>query len=364
VTKPSSHSKQRLCFSNRSTKAIVLAVLLGLMWFGIASAQEDFISFGIRPTEAIEGRPETFSYFSYVLEPGDEIADAALVLSESDVPLDLQLYAADGITNQNGGTGFMIHGESSPGGSHGVAEWVTPSVDSVHLEPGDEIVVPFILEVPPDATAGHHVAGLVVELASGATQVGPSGPGPNFTVNVVQRVGVAVVVEVPGDHVYDMQILDVGMHSQDQVSATFFIRVFNSGNMMIKGTGLLQLMETSGELIALIRFDMDTVLPGDTALFYIPYPGTLPDGAYLLSVSVDYEDKTAELDGVLLGIRDGQPWSMGGATVTPSMDGEPDQGEWGGLLDNPNLLFAIVMFIIAGFFAIVLFVIIRRVSRD
>jgi hypothetical protein len=364
VIKASSQSQRHPRFFNRSMKLVVLAVLLGLLCFGIASAQENFISFGIRPTEAIEGRPETFSYFSYLLEPGDEIADAALVLSDSDVPLDLQLYAADGITNQNGGTGFMVHGESSPGGSQGVAEWVTPSVDSVHLEPGDEIVVPFTLEVPSDATAGHHIAGLVVELASGTTPVGPGGPGSNFTVNVIQRVGVAVVVEVPGNQVYDLQILDVGLHSQDQVSATFFVRVFNSGNMMIKGTGLLQLMNTSGELIALIRFNMDTVLPGDTALFYVPYPGTLADGAYLLSVSIDYEDKTAELEGVLLGIRDGQPWSMEDATATPPVDDEPDQSPGGGLLDNPNLLFAIAMFILAAFLAILLFVILRRVSRD
>jgi hypothetical protein len=337
---------------------------LGIVSFGVVDAQEISISFGIRPTEAVEGRPETFSYFSYELLPGESISDVALVLSESDVPLDLALYAADGITNQNGGTGFMLQGESSPGGSQGVADWVIPSVDSVHLEPGDEVEVPFDVEVPSDVAAGHHIAGLIVELSPGTGDVDPGGTGSNFTVNVVQRVGVAVVVEVPGTQVFDLLIQDVGLRSQDPQGATFFVNVYNNGNMMIKGTGLLELTDMAGETIASIPFEMDTVLPGDPATFNALYPGVLPDGDYLLSVYMNYADTSAQLEGILIRVRDGQPWQMDDGDGTPPLDGGSDQNIIGSFGEHRDLIFAIAMFVVAGGGAVLLFFVIRRMARN
>ena len=62
-----------------------LALLAGS---GIAQAQAGGdVSFGIRPTRAFEDRPESFSYFSYSLEPGAVLSDAALVMNSGDVPV-------------------------------------------------------------------------------------------------------------------------------------------------------------------------------------------------------------------------------------------------------------------------------------
>lgn len=89
----------------RLTAALFGLGLAFLIGSGIAQADHD-VSFGIRPTEGYEDRPETVSYFSQPLTPGAVLADEALVINSGDVPLDLTVFPVDGITAQNGGTSF------------------------------------------------------------------------------------------------------------------------------------------------------------------------------------------------------------------------------------------------------------------
>ena len=87
--------------SNNRLITIVLILLSLMLPTSSAIAQpNDNISFGIRLIKAYEGRPETFSYFSYELPPGAVLTDEALVMNSGDVPIDLILYPADGISTE------------------------------------------------------------------------------------------------------------------------------------------------------------------------------------------------------------------------------------------------------------------------
>ncbi len=351
-------------FIHISSGSVALALLTALVFFGSAGAQAGTsVSFGIRPTEAILERPETFSYFSYELLPGVTISDAALVLNDGDVPVDLKLYAADGMTNQNGGVGFALYGQSSTGRSRGVDAWVVPSVDEIHLEPGEERVVPFTITVPLDAGPGHHVAGLVVEAPPGSANVGPGNNDADFAVNIVQRVGVAVVVEVPGMKVFALEIDGVGLDSDNEAGTTFLISVHNTGNMYLKGSGVLELSDSSGLLLLSIPFEMDTILPRDSIIINVTHSSPLVDGAYLISVVLDYEAGSATLENAPFLVRDGQLVDDG-SDLEPLPDVEPDPGSDGGWTDSRYILFAVGMFALAGAVAVLLFFIGRRMARE
>ena len=279
---------------------------------GSASAQagDGGISFGIRPTKAYEDRPETFSYFSYELTPGAQVTDEALVMNSGSVPIILKLYAADGITAQNGGTAFTEQGKTSTGGSQGVSGWISLPVNEIALQPGQEVTVPFTLNVPPDATPGHHVAGLVVEALPGDSTSTNGGEGEaQFAVNVIHRVGVAVVVDVPGPHVAGLEITGASLKEQNDQGATFVIAVHNVGNIFTKTEGFLMVTDTKLQPLATIPVSLDTILPGDATIFYITYPVHFSDSNYLLHVSVSLSDDggTAWLGGVEMKVRDGQP---------------------------------------------------------
>ena len=280
--------------------ALLCAGLALLVGPRVAQADGE-VSFGIRPTKAFEDRPETFSYFSYELTPGAVLTDEALVMNDGEVPVTLKLYAADGITAQNAGTAFAKQGQESTGASRGVSRWLSLSMTEIALEPGEEMVVPFTINVPSDAASGHHVAGLVVEAPP------TEGGEGQLAVNVVRRVGVAVVIDVPGPHVAGLEITRTCLRQQDEQGATFEIDVRNTGNVFVKGEGSLPIADGSGEELASIPLSMDTVLPDDATTFQITHPIRLADGDYLLTVFLDYEGKTAVLEGVEMKVNGGQP---------------------------------------------------------
>ena len=292
----------------RKSFTIPLAIFVLALLAGSAMAQTDSqIRFGIRPTEAYEDRPETFTYFSYQLAPGEVLTDAALILNSGFVPVSLHLYAADGFTAVNTGTAFTLKGEDALGQSVGTRRWLSFSDTDFRLEGAEEVIVPFTVTVPLDATPGHHVAGLVVKAP-------PKGEGSSvgedegqFAAIVVQQAGVAVVIDVPGPHIAGLEIISTCMKTQGDLGATFVIGVRNTGNIMLKAEGSLSVMDLNETELASVPLEMGTVLPGDTTTFQVDHPVRLGDGGYLLSDVLNYEGKTATLEGIELRVKDGQP---------------------------------------------------------
>jgi len=297
---------------------LIVTSLALLAEAGIALADDGNISFGIRPTKAYEDRPRTFSYFVHELMPGSVTSDEVLVMNSGDVPVTLKLFAADGITAINGGTAFAQQGQEI----NGVARWLSLSVTEIRLEPGEDRVVPFTINVPPDASSGHHVAGLVVE-ASPSGGASPTGGGEvQFTANVIRQAGVAVVIDVPGPHIAGLEITGASLkQQQDDQGATFVIAVHNTGNIFIKAEGSLLITDIEDKELASIPLKMDTVLPGDTTTFQVTHPVHLADGRYLLNAALEYADGQLALsEEAEVKVIDGQPEVKGepqGGLVLP-----------------------------------------------
>ena len=304
---------------------VSLALIAGA---GIALADGN-VSFGIRPTKAYVDRPETFSYFSYELVAGSVMFEEALVMNSGDVPVTLKLFAADGITAINGGTAFARQGQEI----NGVARWLSLSVTEIMLGPGEEIVVPFVINVPPDASPGHHVAGLVVEAPSSG-EASSTGEGEaQFTTRVIRQAGVAVVIDVPGARVTALEITRVSLKQQGELGATFVIAVHNTGNTFTKAEGPLFITDREGEELASIPLKMGTVLPGDTTTFQVTYPVHLTDGRYLIDAALEYADgQIAPFEGVEVKVIDGQPEVKNeakGPVLPPAITelvGSPEEG--------------------------------------
>lgn len=283
--------------------ALAVVSLALLAEAGIALADGN-VSFGIRPTRAYEDRPQTFSYFSYELVPGSVMSDEALVMNSGDVPVTLKLFAADGITAVNGGTAFARQGQET----NGVSQWLSLAASAFSLEPGEEMVVPFTINVPSNASPGHHVAGLVVAAPSSG-ETSRTGEGEaQFTARVVRQAGVAVVIDVPGPHVAGLEITGAELKQQDDQGATFVIAVRNTGNIFLKAEGSLLITDREGKELASVPLNMGTVLPGDTTTFQVTYPVHLADGQYLVTAALEYADgQVAPLEGAEVQVIDGQP---------------------------------------------------------
>ena len=303
----------------RKTLTVPLALFTLALLAGSVMAQTDSkVRFGIRPTEAVEDRPETFSYFSYEASPGEVISDAAFILNTGFVPVSLHLYAADGFTAVNTGTAFTLKGQDAVGYSRGTRQWLSLSATDFRLEGAEDVTVPFTVTVPPDALPGHHVAGLVVEAPPDEnSSVGEA--GGQFAAIVVQQSAVAVVIDVPGAHVAGLEIISTCMKTQGDLGATFVVGVHNTGNILLKAEGALSLMDRDGVELASVPLEMGTVLPGDITTFQVDHPIRLGDGEYLFSDVLNYEGKTATFGETEFKVKDGQP-EVG---CDPEEDAEP-----------------------------------------
>ena len=262
----------------------------GLMWFallgalmlvalsftpGTANAQGP-VSFGIRParstTEAVPDR----GYFTYTLEPGTQANDVAVVLNGSSDPVNLMLYAAEGITAINGSVAFG--GADDEG--HGVRSWLSAGVSELTLAPGESRSVPFTISVPSDAPPGDHVAGWVVE--------GPpkTGGSDGVELTVLERVGVAVVVRVPGP-VREELILGTMCLNQETGSHYVEMTVGNAGNVLTTAAGSLRIeTEDQQQVLEDVPIELGSIVPGDTTLYRADLPAALETGDYVATVTL------------------------------------------------------------------------------
>ena len=270
------------------------------------------LGFGIIPAQDSDGDSRSLGYFAHNLEPGADLFDEALVVNESTLPVNLQIYVAEAMTAINGGTAFG-HRNDDPSGSAG---WIELDAQDISLQPGETRLVPFTITVPADAAPGDYVAGLLVEEVRAEAEGGDPSEGLQFSVEVVHRVGVAVVIEVAGGRATQLALTDLRLGNQHEQGAVFELDVHNRGNTMVKGHGTLTVTDLQGKELAVIPFDMDTVLAGDTTFFYIDHPVLLADGEDLHHARVDYQALrsddtiyTTSLGNIAIEVVNGQPKS-------------------------------------------------------
>jgi hypothetical protein len=236
-------------------------------------------SFGIRPTRTTEDDPSGGAYFNYSLQAGAGISDEALVVNNSAGPVSLSLYAADGATAINGGTAFAGNEEDR----NGVRSWLSIETSNVDVQAGESVPVPFSVQVPATATPGDHVAGIIVEAPPKA---GPSG---GLGAAVIERVGVAVVIHVPGPGNESLTLGGICLN-QETGSNYFEVPVANDGNVLTRAEGTLRLEYEDGSEVFQRDVVLGTVLPGDSTELRMDAPFDPGSGAYVANLSLTRSD--------------------------------------------------------------------------
>jgi hypothetical protein len=270
------------------SKSVLVAVLLFVATVSTTAAQSE-TTFSLRPANPDPDLAATQSYFILELAPGATVADELLVLNSGTTPLTLDLYAVDAVTGSTTGAVYTNRGTEISG----AGAWLSLPEGPLSVPPNSTTSVPFHVRVPANARPGQFLGGIGAQtLDPGAAQaVGASAHGRQgqFRLTTVTRAIVAVAVTVPGALQRKLSATEVRMLSGPG-GARLSVGVRNEGNVMVKPHGHLVLRDPVGAERGRVPLDMDTILPGGSAQFAVPWPKELPAGQYRADLALETSD--------------------------------------------------------------------------
>lgn len=213
--------------------------------------------FNLQPVSYDPANPVTKSFFVFNSHAGTVIQSQVRVTNKGTAPGVVMLTPADATTGQTGGTVFLL----DDGPRYAVGTWLKLGTSQLTLNPGQSQVVPFEVFVPRNAGPGQHVGGIAAESVTTSNLRSQSqSKTTSIDLNIRTIYVIAVQINLPGPAVESLSITGVqsgGYHSYQ----TVIIGLNNTGNMMLKPYGTLQVLNTHGQVLQNIALHVDTLLP-------------------------------------------------------------------------------------------------------
>lgn len=227
------------------TPKLILASVVGLLLYALA------------PTSIVNAQgvgitliPPKFELFG---NPGDLITENIRVRNESDQPQTFSVLVEDFSSTGEQGNVVLEEGESDS--SYSLKSWIELSSENVVVQPGQETIFPFTINIPRDADPGGHYSSLIFQLGSGEQIPGAA--------SVQHRVGTLVLLRVSGNVVEDAQIETFRAPAYSSSGPVEFeLRIKNNGTTHIRPTGTIIITNLFGKKVDEIPLNGQNVFPG------------------------------------------------------------------------------------------------------
>jgi hypothetical protein len=265
-----------------------LAVLVvGPFAFSIAHASGGEAQFGLQPVSYDRSNPLTQSYFILDSQPGVVVNRSVRVTNSGTAMGIVSLYPVDATTGQTSGAAYLNHDNPRKD----VGAWITLGVQQLTLNPGQSQVVPFQVTIPSPVRPGQHLGGIVAEKLTQLTNT----PTPNakknataFQINIKNRTIVAVQVNLPGTPVEQLAATGIQAGGNDGYQQ-LLVGLSNSGTVMLKPSGTLQVTNAQGQVVKNVSLKLDTFLPQTAINYPVAITGqALGTGDYQATLKLTY----------------------------------------------------------------------------
>jgi hypothetical protein len=269
----------------RRATALCAAAALVLVAAPATVASADGPTFALKPAS-----PAKHGYFVFAGRPGATIHGKVGVINVGTAAGRTSLYAVDATTGQTSGAVYRSRRERR----RGVGHWIKLGKSAVELGPGQSQVVPFSVRVPRGASPGQHLGGIVAQRArsSSSSHATTGGKQNTFKVRVQALSVIAVQVNLPGPQRVKMTLTGIKAGNQPAHQAVL-LGIGNAGNVLLKGSGSLKVVDHSGRLVQSRSFNLDTFVP-ETHIdlpVYIRGKGLAP-GRYRGTVTIHYRGRS------------------------------------------------------------------------
>jgi len=205
------------------------------------------------------GGADTRSYFEYDLAPGDGLEDVIAVVNHADTPLELSVFGTDAFTSPDDGSFGLLDTDTEP---TDVGAWVTLAEEEVTIPAGARMEIPFVVQVPSNATPGDHVGGIVTSYLASATD--ESGEPVVLDARIAIRIYLTVDGELRPQLAVEELTTDFDL-SANQLTGTLTVDyvVVNDGNVRLGADETIRVEGPFGiDLSDVAVASVDEILPG------------------------------------------------------------------------------------------------------
>src|SRR6266704_1801639 len=268
-------------------------LLLAATGSSLAYAASGGASFSLQPVTYDPHNPVTQSYFIFDSKPGIVIKNRVRVTNSGTAKGTVGLYAVDATTGQTNGAVYLNRDDPR----QDVGAWVTLGVQQLTLTPGQSKIVPFQVTIPGTIRPGQHLGGIVAE---NLTQQSSAQTNKNstFQINVKSLTIVAVQVNLPGIPVEQMAASGVQAGGQNGYQQ-LLVGLSNTGTVMLKPSGSLQVSDAQGQVLKNIALKLDTFLPQTSIKYPVTITGQgLGPGNYQAALTLMYGQGAALYDNI------------------------------------------------------------------
>jgi len=163
---------------------------------------------------------------------------------------------------ETGAPSFLKASESASY-TYSLASWITISTQGITLKPNESAALNFTINVPKNAEAGGHYAGILF----GTTPPATTGTG----VAISNKVGALVLVRVSGtaNETATVKEFSTDKTSYDKPPVDFVVRVENAGNVHVIPKGTIEIKNIFGRSVASLNVNAKNgnVLPDSIRRF-------------------------------------------------------------------------------------------------
>jgi len=264
-------------FGMLSRLFIVMAI--GLAFSPLESYAEATPEPAAPPALMLEPVGQTGTYFAVEQKAGETATLTVALGNAGEAPIALRTFAADVYTLVNGG--FGINSETEP--ATGTTTWLDYPADTLDLAPGKKIERTFTITVPEGTPAGQYITGLVLQT------VEPIVIGESGMLRQIIAKAIAVFITVPGPLTPNLVIGEVSL-AQTANSNSLEINIENSGNVLLKPSGIVTMTTADGKPVLTAPVGMGSVYAGMKTTLELPIPMILDPGTYTIAVALEDEE--------------------------------------------------------------------------
>ena len=222
--------------------------------------------------------------FEFQIEEDQSSTGSMIIRNNSEDTLAVKIYIKDYLRRSDGS-----ESELEPGTiSRSCSQWLSISPMNIELEPGETKEARISMSVPLDAE-GTYWSMVYVEQFSKPTPRGGEINGYSFNINVYPRWGIRILESVSGTEKIEGQIANLLINNEDESKQMVAeIGFENTGNVILKCEGYLDIRDVTGETIEKIEFENFSTYPENTRIIKTEIPQTLKPGEYSALAVIDY----------------------------------------------------------------------------